>query len=499
MTRAEGHTIGVTLFIAALGVSTLASGADKPRQTTSRQPTSRQPATAGSSRPDETVRLRGPLHEAFAQPLAGADEPGQTVSRRPGTPLDESPAPFKPNSPNTIWIPGYWGWEPADGEYLWVPGVWRVPPPGMRWVPGYWREQEAGWQWVRGFWYPLKEPRLRYLPPPPAAQEEAAPALAANEFAVPGHWSYVRGQYLWNRGFTARHKKDWVWMPSHYAWTPRGMLFLPGYWDHALNSRGFVMAPMRGAAESRTVAGPLQPKVAVNLADLPEALFRGERFGHFYFGSYFADDVAGLEPWFTSEGQPDPVFAYERWRMGGHDWAEKLAARYDRRRQDAELRPAVHFTESKSPPDARATSRTPELGLFMTSPALARVSARSAVQVGPESLPRIVQNSASARLLATQRAKFEASGAAASGETPLALYLPSPIEPLEHDRATSRVPPTTAGQFVPGVSGRQVPGASDAKLPGMSGRTLPGVDVHIPGTVAPGVIPGADTGGKLPR
>ena len=125
------------------------------------------PASASPAK--EQVLLRGPLHEAFAAPLAGADQPAAIVADRPGPTLDELPTAVKPAASNAVWIPGYWGWEPAAEEFVWVPGIWRVPPPGMRWVPGYWSTVEGGFRWVRGFWYPVMEPRAALSSP--AAQK----------------------------------------------------------------------------------------------------------------------------------------------------------------------------------------------------------------------------------------------------------------------------------------------------------------------------------------
>jgi hypothetical protein len=38
-----------------------------------------------------------------------------------------------------LWEPGYWAWDPDDGDYYWVPGVWVAPPTvGFLWTPSYW-------------------------------------------------------------------------------------------------------------------------------------------------------------------------------------------------------------------------------------------------------------------------------------------------------------------------------------------------------------------------
>jgi hypothetical protein len=452
---------------------------------------------------NETVRLRGPLHEAFAAPLAGAEEAGATVEGRPGPLLAELPTAVKPAASNAVWIPGYWGWDPAGDEFVWVPGIWRVPPPGMRWVPGYWSEHDDRSRWVRGFWYPVSEPRLRYLPPPPETQEAPpSPPDSPEQFNVPAHWAYAQGQYRWNRGFTARHKSGWVWMPSHFAWTPRGAIFLPGYWDHAPRSRGLVFAPASISDAGEKSSAAFTPKVALHMAALSEALFVGAGLGHYYFGDYFDGDFADeLPPWYAApSGSPEePLFAYERWRQRAvPDWRQALARRYERRRDDEQLRPPLQFSE-RAVGDVSVTGDQPDLGVSIAARSRARGVGRPFTEILPDALRRVVQNSAGIRSLTVQRAKFEADGAPATREAPLAFYLPAAIETFERTDSGVRPRSATAGQYVPGVAGREVPGTVGERLPGMSGRTVPGVDIHVPGATAPGVLPGADTGGELPK
>lgn len=444
-----------------------------------------------------SVRLRGPLHEAFAAPLAGANEPGKIVEGRPGRPLEELPAVIKPSSPRAVWIPGYWGWDPYEREFIWVSGVWRMPPPGMRWVPGYWTEHNKGCRWVRGFWYSIKEARLHYMPSPPVErrQESPAPSTAADEFRVPGYWSNKQGEYHWTSDFAAPHKQGWVWIGSHWAWTPRGALFLPGYWDYALANRGVAFAPVRLNADVQTRSGRtavFAPTVAINLDKLPEAMFVAAGLSHYYFGDYFGGDLRDeLRPWYKPDasGDMDPNFAYQRWqRRDQPDWPQALAERYRERRENASSRPAVDFDERSLLP-----SSTPSLGFSILTLGHSPHANGSLTQMPPEAVRQVAQNSLSVNSLAAQRATFEAAGPATT-KTPLVFDLPPPQAPVDRTRLPSQLPSATAGQYVPGVAGREVPGATNRGMPGTSGRTVPGVDVRVPGVTAPGVLPGADTG-----
>ncbi len=52
-----------------------------------------------------------------------------------------------------IWTPGYWAWNPTDGDYYWVPGIWmRAPRVGQLWTPGYWAFSGSGYGWHIGYW-----------------------------------------------------------------------------------------------------------------------------------------------------------------------------------------------------------------------------------------------------------------------------------------------------------------------------------------------------------
>jgi len=54
-----------------------------------------------------------------------------------------------------IWTPGYWAYDPDQGEYYWVPGTWVVAPaPGLLWTPGYWGFEEGFYAWHAGYWGP---------------------------------------------------------------------------------------------------------------------------------------------------------------------------------------------------------------------------------------------------------------------------------------------------------------------------------------------------------
>src|SRR5689334_3047899 len=76
-------------------------------------------------RPPEGVQVltRGPVHEAFAEPVVFNPEAGPVVPKEPPQPIEEIPPDQKPEGENVQWVPGYWNWDEAQGDFLWVSGI----------------------------------------------------------------------------------------------------------------------------------------------------------------------------------------------------------------------------------------------------------------------------------------------------------------------------------------------------------------------------------------
>src|SRR5260370_31737874 len=65
-----------------------------------------------AQQPDNVEVLgRGPVHEAYAQPMDAQPAPGPLVLRQPPAAIDEIPPDQKPAGDNVEWIPGYWQWD----------------------------------------------------------------------------------------------------------------------------------------------------------------------------------------------------------------------------------------------------------------------------------------------------------------------------------------------------------------------------------------------------
>lgn len=466
------------------------------------------------------VLLRGPVHEAFAQPaMLDRTAAPLTIDAQPPAPLAEYPSAVRPARADAVWLPGYWAWERADERFVWIPGIWRIAPPGMRWSPGYWSEADGRATWIAGFWYPRDRVQLRYLPEPPteAGDEERGAAPAGDFFYVPGYWVFSGGKYVWRSGHWSPAHTGWVWMPTRALSTPGGNLLLPGYWDYTLSKRGVLFAPLApagddvaGAAQDRRRPAVVTPRVAIDARRLGEYLFIDAASQHYCFGDYFAaqPDSPGMTAWFDFGEGSDPLFGYERWTRGRlqPNWQAALQRRYAERRRQAALRPPTLWTGDptiaadggKAQADAADAVSSP--GVTLVALARDRSAALKLTTITGEELARAAQQAEYYKLLANQRKKFESdAGGAPRGDQTRALVVMPPPDPMPAAEPASHPTSGTTGAYVPGVKGREVPGLTGRTLPGMAGRSVPGVDTTAPGVVGPGVLPGADTRGELPR
>src|SRR5437764_1416829 len=71
------------------------------------------------------VLARGPVHEAYAEPVNRDPKPGPVIAKQPPEPIEEVPPEEKPEGDSVQWIPGYWAWDDDQNDFLWVSGFWR--------------------------------------------------------------------------------------------------------------------------------------------------------------------------------------------------------------------------------------------------------------------------------------------------------------------------------------------------------------------------------------
>jgi hypothetical protein len=308
------------------------------------------PANDGALPQGAEVVTRGPVHEAFAEPVSVNPRPNPIIHKQPPAPIEEMPPDQKPEGNNVQWIPGYFAWDETADDYLWVSGFWRDVPPGQTWTPGFWNAVDDGWQWVSGYWAPDNLQEVQYLPPPPTSIDTGPTVAApdADSLYAPGVWVYQTGRYLWRPGFWYHARPNWFYIPAHYVWTPAGYLFVPGYWDYPLVRRGILFAPIRFERDWRFVAGwRYRPYFVLATEGLLTSLFVRPDFGRYYFGDYYEPRFTrlGIRPCFDyqiTRNVPDPLFASVRWHeRKDAQWERGLRELYKGRVEGTVARPPV--------------------------------------------------------------------------------------------------------------------------------------------------------------
>ena len=294
------------------------------------------------------ILTRGPVHEAFAETVAFDPEPGIVISQAPPDPIEEIAPNRRPEGPNVAWIPGYWGWDDERNDFVWISGIWRALPPGRQWIPGYWTQVQQGAQWISGYWADATLTEFEYLPEPPATIEAgpSAEATSADQIWLPGCWVWHQNRYAWRPGYWAQGNPDWDWVPAHYVWTPSGYVFVDGYYDYSVRSRGVVFAPVYFNNNLRRQRDyRYSPTAVINASALVRHLFLRPTYGHYYFGDYYGSNYtnAGFTPWFSYQSSRegyDPIYVSQRWQhRSDRDWEHQAEANYQHLRNDEKSRP----------------------------------------------------------------------------------------------------------------------------------------------------------------
>lgn len=298
--------------------------------------------------PDSEVLTRGPVHEAFAGMVTFNPEPGIVITKPPPEGIEEVPPDERPEGNNVAWIPGYWAWDDERDDFLWISGTWRALPPGREWMAGYWAQTSQGSQWISGYWADTAARETTYLPPPPATVE-VGPNIAApspDYDWTPGCWIWYQSRYAWRPGYWSPCRVDWVWMPAHYVCTPRGYIFVGGFWDFPVARRGVLFAPVY--FESRVYARRgyhYSPSIVIHLGVFTDHLFLRPRYQHYYFGDYYAPSYhhGGFYASFSFQSGRhgyDPIYSHQRWEhRQDRGWERRHETSYQHRRDHDNARP----------------------------------------------------------------------------------------------------------------------------------------------------------------
>lgn len=321
-----------------------------------------QQATAQATAQEKGMETltHGPVHEAFADVISYDPKPGIIIDKAPPEMIEELPPDQKPKGENIAWIPGYWAWDDDTNDFLWVSGVWRNLPPGREWEPGYWSEVSNGYQWTSGYWRDTTVTEVSYLPEPPASIE-SGPNVAApadNSIWVPGNWMWHEDRYAWRPGYWQPGQENWSWSPARYVWTPRGYLFVDGYWDYAIPNRGVLFAPVY--YRNNYYANPgyyYTPSTVISLSIFSSHLFLRPSYCHYYFGDYYAPRYRNHGYWncydyARNRRGYDPIYAYDRWRYrNDRGWDRRRVEQYEYYRDHENARPPRTLADLQNLPD----------------------------------------------------------------------------------------------------------------------------------------------------
>ena len=463
------------------------------------------PATPAQEQPE--VLSRGPVHEAFDEPVSLQPQTGLIAPSQPPPNIEEVPPAERPEGQQFVWIPGYWSWDADRNSYIWVSACWRVAPPNMSWVPGYWSQVSGGWEWVAGFWAPAGVREIEYLPAPPATvdMEPLGTAPSPDTIWVPPCMYWVQGRYARRAGYWLAAQPNWVWVPSHYVVTPRGHVFAEGHWDYPLERRGVLFAPVCFPASTYGRADiTYSPSVVIDVGLLRASLFAYPRYSHYYFGDYYDDSYVsiGIFPWFDSRRLHtwyDPVYEHDRWQNQRSEprWEERERSDYNRRRADKDLRPARTYREQESrlaklpEPQRRAL----QVAQPIAAAAASRDSALKFERINTDARQKISKQAAAVRTFRDDRNRWEAPSAVTKpGQTPkehkAAVTPPaerqenvqppkerqSTVTPQAERRPTAVQPPRERGGAVAAPAAQREP----APVPSLEARAPQSERVQIP-------------------
>ena len=425
LARATSQGFAVAVLVALVGIcGDLAIG---------------QAPAPNTDAPGAQVLTRGPVHEAFAGMITFNPEPGVVVTKAPPDVIEEMPPEERPAGDNVTWIPGYWGWDDERSDFLWVSGMWRALPPGRAWMAGYWGQTAQGYQWTSGYWADAAAKETTYLPPPPATVE-AGPNIAAPSVDYawsPGCWLWYQGRYAWRPGYWAQGRADWNWMPAHYVWTPRGYIFVGGYWDYPVEHRGVLFAPVYFEAGVYAHRGYIySPTIVLDLGVFSAHLFLRPSYSHYYFGDYYAASYVhggfyASYSFGSSRHGYDPIYSHQRWEhRDDREWERRTAAAYDYRRDHEAARPPRTWAAQRNinPASAESRQNRPMVATSMNEMAKRKDSPVRFQPLAKQEQQQIAKRGQEVQQSRDQRRTLEAKPMETAARKPGATFAPANVQ-----------------------------------------------------------------------
>lgn len=460
------------------------------------------------------VLTRGPVHEAFAGIVTFNPEPGIVVTKAPPDVIEEVPPEERPEGDNVTWIPGYWAWDDERSDFLWVSGTWRALPLGREWMAGYWSKTTQGYQWTSGYWADATARETTYLPPPPATVE-VGPNIEAPSVDygwTPGCWVWYQERYAWRPGYWAQGRADWDWCPAHYVWTPRGYIFVGGFWDYSVERRGVLFAPVYFESVVYSRRGyHYSPMIVIDLGVFNDHLFLRPRYSHYYFGDYYAASYSqgGFYASFSFQSGRygyDPFYSHQRWEhRRDREWEHRVEASYQYRRDHEAARPPRTWAAQRNINPGTPESKQNRVMVATSIDQLAKRkdSPMKFQPVAKAEREKLTQRGQEVQKSRDQRRTLEARAVDTADRKPAAVFEPAkvqlprspivakPANQLGKDQAPPKAqqspkPDTnparsgtkseTSGRLPRGIEGSESRGRSEATIP----RGEPSVDRSNP-------------------
>jgi len=271
-------------------------------------------------------------------------------------------------------------------------------------------------------------------------------------------------------------RSDWDWSPAYYVWTPRGYVFVDGYWDYSVERRGVIFAPVY--FESRVYGRRgyrYSPTIVIDIGVFSDHLFLRPRYCHYYFGDYYAASYysGGFYASFSFESRRYgycPIFAHERWEhRRDREWERRVETTYQYRRDHEDARPPRTWAAQRSI-SASVTSRDKSLGVATSFDQLSkRKDGPMRFQpVAREEKQQLVQREQEVRKSRDERRTLETTAVGTSNPRPGKQSEPSkaklpksPIVAKSSDQlGKEQAPPSPHKTLQPDPRGRSKPEAS---------------------------------------
>ncbi len=217
---------------------------------------------------------------------------------------------------------------------------------------------------MQGFWVEEVAESIVYLPSPPATIENgpSSPSPGIDHFYIPGNWSQSLTGYQWNVGYWHPLQDDFIWLPSHTVWTPRGYIFVNGYWDRRLPLRGLCFAPVFIPRATYSRPGwSLRPNVVLNSQVVLHNLFVQPGYNHYLFGDYYGlpsnrRNVIPAYVYHQRRGSYDPLLSFYTVYNGRQ--GQDLIRWYDDQHADLDRNPSKRPPQHGSPNHLKTNDMT---------------------------------------------------------------------------------------------------------------------------------------------